>query len=134
MSIPWLAALKVVPWSDVISNAPKVAEGAKKLWGAVSRKTPPADSTEVPDSATALTESEAIAQLDRRVQALGTSVAELQSQMVTSSELIKTLADQNAQLISMQDKFRASLRWLTAVSMLLGFAIIGLWLSGRIAV
>jgi hypothetical protein len=54
--------------------------------------------------------------------------------MVTSSELIKTLADQNAQLISMQDKFRASLRWLTAVSMLLGFAIIGLWLSGRIAV
>jgi hypothetical protein len=88
----------------------------------------------VPDSATALTESEAIAQLDRRVQALGTSVAELQSQMVTSSELIKTLADQNAQLISMQDKFRASLRWLTAVSMLLGFAIIGLWLTGRIAV
>jgi predicted trehalose synthase len=134
MSIPWLAALKVVPWSDVISNAPKVAEGAKKLWGAVGRKMPSADSTEVPVSATSLTESEAIAQLDQRLQALGTSVAELHSQMATSSEIIKTLADQNAQLIAMQDNFRSSLRWLTAVSVLLSFAIIGLWLSGRMAI
>jgi hypothetical protein len=32
MAIGWLAVLQLVPWSDVISNAPKIAEGAKKLW------------------------------------------------------------------------------------------------------
>ena len=32
MAIPWLTLLKVVPWSDVIANAPKVADGARKLW------------------------------------------------------------------------------------------------------
>ena len=45
MAIPWLSVLKMVPWSEVISNAPKVAEGAKKLWTAVSRKSHSAEST-----------------------------------------------------------------------------------------
>lgn len=30
MAIGWLAVLQMVPWSDVINNAPKVAEGAEK--------------------------------------------------------------------------------------------------------
>ena len=38
MPIPWLTVLQSVPWSDVISNAPKVAGGAKKLWDSVARK------------------------------------------------------------------------------------------------
>lgn len=41
MAIGWLTVLQNVPWSEVIGNAPKVAEGAKKLWGAM-RKTPAA--------------------------------------------------------------------------------------------
>jgi hypothetical protein len=40
MAIPWLSVIKLVPWGEVISNAPKVAEGAKKLWSAVSREPP----------------------------------------------------------------------------------------------
>ena len=38
MAIGWLSVLKSVPWEEVISNAPKVAEGAKKLWKSVSHK------------------------------------------------------------------------------------------------
>lgn len=34
MAIGWLTILKSVPWAEVISNAPKVAEGARKLWNA----------------------------------------------------------------------------------------------------
>ena len=37
MAIPWLTLIKVVPWTDVIANAPKVVEGAKKLWGSAHR-------------------------------------------------------------------------------------------------
>ena len=29
MAIGWLTILKTVPWTEVISNAPKVADGAK---------------------------------------------------------------------------------------------------------
>ncbi|MDP3225514.1 MAG: hypothetical protein Q8M96_20455, partial [Rubrivivax sp.] len=38
MAIGWMTVLKLVPWGDVIKNAPAVAEGARKLWD--SRKTP----------------------------------------------------------------------------------------------
>ena len=36
MAVGWLMVLQSVPWSDVIKNAPKLAEGAKKLWDAVA--------------------------------------------------------------------------------------------------
>ena len=38
MPIPWLVVLQSVPWSEIIKNASKVAEGAKKLWSSVSNK------------------------------------------------------------------------------------------------
>ncbi|WP_291012429.1 hypothetical protein [Hydrogenophaga sp.] len=31
MAIPWLVALKVIPWGDVIEHAPKVLDAARKL-------------------------------------------------------------------------------------------------------
>lgn len=38
MAAGWLTVLKMVPWGDVIENAPKVAQGAKKLWSSVGKK------------------------------------------------------------------------------------------------
>lgn len=38
MAIGWFALLTKVPWSEVISNAPKVADAAKKLWKVVADK------------------------------------------------------------------------------------------------
>jgi hypothetical protein len=40
MAIGWLSVLQLVPWGEVISNAPKVAESAKKLWQVVGKKRP----------------------------------------------------------------------------------------------
>ena len=31
MAIPWLTALKVIPWGDVIEHAPTVLKAARKL-------------------------------------------------------------------------------------------------------
>ena len=84
MAIGWLTVLKSVPWGEVISNAPRVAEGAKKLWQAVARK-PSAPATRPS------TESE-LAQLRAAVD-------DLHKQMLASSELIKALAEQNAELV-----------------------------------
>jgi hypothetical protein len=124
MAIEWLAVLKSVPWSEVIGNAPRVAEGAKKLWNAVSRKraaveAPVADAQPAPSS-----EAQAIAALESRVAAMEAAAEDLHAQMLASSELIKALAEQNGQLIARLEALRTRVAWLTfAVT---GVAIVGL--------
>ncbi len=46
MAIGWMTVLNLVPWGEVIKNAPAVADGAKKLWDSVGNK--PAPQPEVP--------------------------------------------------------------------------------------
>ncbi len=119
MAIGWLSVLQMVPWSDVIKNAPKVADSAKKLWNATAKKSPV--SAPVSDSAAALPrtpEALAIAALQERVQALQAAASELQEQMLASSELIKTLAEQNAQLVQRIETQRVRLVLLAALCVL----------------
>lgn len=126
MPIPWLTVLQSVPWSEVVRNAPKVAEGAKKLWKAVAKKSPPAhdDGTQ----AVPLPEPHSRAALEARLAALEATAGELENQMVASSELIKALADQNAQLIERIDALRRRLRWLIAALLLIGsIALVSGW-------
>jgi hypothetical protein len=116
MPIPWLTVLTSVPWSEVIANAPKVAEGARKLWKAVGRKAPSAEESVQAMPENALPESRTVAALARRVHALETDLADLQAQMLASSELIKALADQNEQLVRRIDANRVRLLWLGALA------------------
>lgn len=98
MAIGWLTVLKLVPWSDVIRNAPKVAEGAKKLWGAVAKK-PPAAVRNIKSQPEHSPDIPSLAQLQTQLDTAVAEIAELHQQMLASSELIQALADQNAQLI-----------------------------------
>jgi hypothetical protein len=88
MPIPWLTVLQSVPWTDVIKNAPKVAEGAKKLLGRTSGKKPEPQ----------------------------VAVAELQAQLLDCSQLIKALAEQNAQLVARIEANRVRTLWLSAAT------------------
>jgi hypothetical protein len=113
MAAPWLALLQQVPWADVVGNAPKLAEGAKKLWQAVNRRPGAGDATS--------TAPEAVPPL----AALQGAEADLQQQLAASSELIKALAEQNAELVQRHEAARRSLRWLavaTAATTLLAMA------------
>ena len=110
----WLTVLKMVPWTDVISNAPKVADGAKKLWGSVGKK--PAAPVIAPSDAGVPAGVPSVIKLAVRVAVLEEASRELHSQMLASSELITTLAEQNAQLIQRIERNRLQLRWLAAVS------------------
>ena len=123
--------LKVVPWGDVISNAPKVADGAKKLWNAVGRKPAPAPE-QVPEAAAPAElspESRAIVTLQTQLSAIETAVADLHAQMLASSELIQALAEQNTQLVARAEAHRVRVRWLTAA-----LALIGLLAAAALAV
>jgi hypothetical protein len=118
MPIPWLTVLQSVPWTEVVKNAPKVAEGAKKLWGAVTRK-PSAEASTKPGAVT-VSSSEQLsnAALAERITELETAADNLQTQMIASSELIKALADQNTQLIRRMDALHKRTRWLAFALMI----------------
>ena len=94
-----ITVLSNIPWGQVVENAPKVAEGALKLWNAVtSRKKQDSKFNEHPAAASDEIASEAD-QLKARLVRLDDSVKSLQDQMQASSELIKALAEQNTQLV-----------------------------------
>ena len=94
-----LTVLSNIPWGQVVENAPKVAEGAAKLWSSVTSFRKPASPSQIIDSASKKPPSETDA-LRSQIQALEETVRSLQEQMQISSELIKALADQNTQLVN----------------------------------
>lgn len=98
MPIPWLLVLQSVPWTEVIKNAPKVAEGAMNLWRSVGSKNSGKPDSMDQDSATP-DEEMTLAQMQIRIEQAEFATAELHAQMLASSELIKALAEQNAELI-----------------------------------
>lgn len=124
MAISWLTVLQAVPWSDVIRNAPKVAEGASKLWDTVGRKV---SSKPAPASTTA---QSPVSPLDTRVATLEATVADLHAQMMASSQLIKELAEQNTQLIRRAEINRVRTLWLAGVVAVLGVAVAVLLFGG----
>ncbi|MFA6903799.1 MAG: hypothetical protein WC236_12035 [Gallionellaceae bacterium] len=115
MPIPWLVVLQAVPWTEVIKNAPKVAEGAKKLWSSVGKKSPVKAVSDDNVKRAPLTESESIALLQSRLATMESELSELHNQMLASSDLIKTLAEQNAQLIKHIEENRVRIKWLAVV-------------------
>lgn len=94
-----ITVLSNIPWGQVVENAPKVADGALKLWGAVTgRKKQDSNQNERSAVATDATLSEADLQKARLLR-LEKDVQSLHDQMQASSELIKALAEQNTQLV-----------------------------------
>ena len=116
MAIPWLSVLRNVPWSDVIGNAPKLAEGAKNLWSKAAGTAPPPPAPDANPAPAASPDAEAIAALQARASALEHTASELHGQLLASSELVKALADQNTQLVKRIEAHRVRIRWLAAAT------------------
>jgi hypothetical protein len=132
MAVGWMSVLKMVPWSDVISNAPMVADGAKKLWSTVAKKTGTAAEAEAaPAAAHDLPAAELLAHLQAQLARQDARIGELHQQMLSSSELIQSLAEQNSQLVQRVEANRVRVRWLTLAVLLLGLGLGLLWGFGR---
>lgn len=112
----WITAFKVIPWSDVLAAAPAVAQGAKKLWSSVRKS-----STDV-----AVDEAGSV---EGRLHALEAQLAELKQENAASSELIKTLAEQNARLVEVVGVLKTRMQVLSALSIILslGAVVLALW-------
>ena len=121
MAITCITVMKAVTWGQVIDNAPKVVDGAKRLWSNVSRKPEPeefaASGVQEPSG-----KSEDSSVINKRLIALEKTTADLHEQMVASSALIKELADQNTQLIARIEANRVRTAWLTAICVVMAIA------------
>lgn len=129
MAIGWLSVLKAVPWTDVIANAPKVADGAKKLWNSVGKKAPQPAPDAAPPSEP---DSDTLGELQTRLAAMEVATRDLHEQMLASSEVIKALAEQNGQLLLGIEAHRVRLRRLYFAVLIIGIiAVAGLAWSVR---
>ena len=86
MTISLITALKLVPWADVVSKAPLVVDGARKLWKVVGKKKAPATADNVEIEHGLSPDAQAIAAIELRVSSLEADVADLQREMVSSAE------------------------------------------------
>ena len=120
--IGWLAVLQLVPWSDVIKNAPKAADGAKKLWQSVRKKAP----TSFQDTTTRSLPSDIQTPLQTRMAALEQDLADLHTQMLESAALIQTLAEQNTHLVQRAESMRVRVKVLGVVVVLLVVGMVSL--------
>lgn len=91
---PILAVLSNVPWGQVIDAAPKVADGATKLWNTVRGK-----KQDEPAALRSVDTQDPLRLAQAQIAGLQASVAGLQEEMRTATELIKSLAEQNTALI-----------------------------------
>jgi hypothetical protein len=112
MAAGWWTVLKTVPWSDVISAAPQVATGARRLWDTVNRKSGAVDPATGLSPEMAVQEDDIIGLLLARAEQNDAELTDLRNQMRSASELIANLADQNAQLIAKMDVQRQKITWL----------------------
>jgi hypothetical protein len=138
MAIPWMTVLKLVPWNDVIRNAPQIADAARKLWDrsksggtpstdvARPRTTPATEGTA--DVAAALTAENTA--LRARLEQGERELLELQQRVLASSALINQLAEQNTALIARVELNRRRTAWL-AVAIVLSVAVsmVGIWIT-----
>ena len=129
-----MSVLKMVPWSDVISSAPKVADGAKKLWSTVAKKAGVAGES-APEEPTAepqdLPATELLALLQGQLARQEAGLSDLRQQLLSSTALIQTLAEQNAQLVQRVEANRVRVRWLTLAVLMLGMGLAAVWALGR---
>lgn len=117
MSISLLGAVKAVPWGDVIAAAPSVVQGANALWDRVAKKRPKGEPADAPATAPAG------APADVRLAALEQVVTELQKEALASSQLIRSLAEQNVQLVREIEVLRMRSRVMLAAAVVFSVAL-----------
>lgn len=97
MAIPWMVALQAVPWADLLKNAPKIADGAGRIWDSVASRKSNADTTASDRPSTPALSMTSLAQ---RIGVAETSIEALNAQMASSLQVTAALAEQNAELVA----------------------------------
>ncbi|WP_284307331.1 hypothetical protein [Hydrogenophaga electricum] len=125
LAIPWLTALKVIPWGDVIEHAPKVLAAARQLVDRQNKRPAPSAA----DAATPIPVAPEPDVLQREVAALQQDVQRLQQTQDQLTRTVADLAEQNTRLVGAVDVLRRRTRLLLAVAAVLALGLV--WLGWR---
>jgi hypothetical protein len=122
MALPWLLALKVIPWGDVIEHAPKVLNAARKLMD----RQKSSDSSPITASPMDLVSDTppSLGELRNRLieaRQLIDQQAQTQDQM---AQTLTELAEQNARLVAAVGLLRVRTRLLMFVIAALALGMI----------
>ena len=132
MAIGWLTVLQSVPWSEVVRNAPKVAAGAKKLWGSVANKDGVDHASDLEEQSKQPPAHLTLENLQEQIATLQSVAGELQQRLTESTGLITALAEQNTQLIQRIEAMRTRAARFGYALVLVGIAaVVSLWLGLR---
>ena len=113
MPINWIAAFKIIPWTDVIAAAPTVARTARDLWRGMS-KAKTADTVPSPENA-----GGGASTPEEELRALRAELTDTRGQLLSMSEVLRALAEQDEQLIAAIEVLRVRTRVLAFVSVAL---------------
>lgn len=125
MAIPWLLALKVIPWGDVIEHAPKVLNAARKLMD--REKTPEGTTVAATPMDLVSDTPPSLGELRNRLieaRQLIDQQARTQDQM---AQTLAELAEQNARLVAAVQLLRVRTRLLMFVIAALAIGVIVLF-------
>jgi len=132
MAIPWLAAaFKAIPWKEVVTAAPSIVEGTKKLWSSVSRTEQQRSPVHEPPDESSSTRSDHLSAIEARLVSIEARATQIARQAVTSAELVKSLAEQHAQLVQAVEILRIRTRklvWFSRVVVGLAIGLLLLWM------
>ncbi len=121
MAIGWAAALKLVPWGDVLAATPRILQAAKKLLGTTRQGNAAAAAGTMADG-----DGAAAPPVSLALQQLRERVARLEQEQQESAVLIQSLAEQNAQVVQAVQALRLRNQRLTAAIAVLGVVCAGL--------
>ena len=131
MAISWVAALKMVPWTDVIQAAPHVLKAAKGL----IKKSPEQEAADAMASAPSSTGPQTslpsnagelalqqVAQLEARIQ-------QLEAAQRASAQVLEQMAEQQAQIVQTVGLLRTGATRLAWACGVLGVCVLGLLIA-----
>ena len=113
MPIPWMLALKVIPWGDVIEHAPKVLSAARKLLDknpSANNADGSAPAREALDAQTATPPS--LGELKNRLIAAQQQIDQQAQAQKDMAQTLAELAEQNARLVGAVEVLRTRTRML----------------------
>lgn len=136
MPIPWLTALKVIPWGDVIEHAPTVLKGARDLLERQRQRRREAQ-TPAPGAPTDAIDMPApgapdVRELQQQLAATRSDLARLQQTQDHITQTLAELAEQNTRLVGAVDALRQRTRLLVGAVGVLVVALVWMnWPAGQ---
>jgi septal ring factor EnvC (AmiA/AmiB activator) len=109
MPFNWVAAFKIIPWSEVIAVAPTVARTARDLWRGMNKSDPSAPETH------GAAANDAPVTVEEELNTLRAELAQTRAQLLSTSDILRTLAEQDEKLVAAIEVLRARTRILAIV-------------------